>query len=85
MSSTTHRSASRRRAVVLGGWGLAVLLLAVLAIASAVAPSELPESSDLGAWEWTVGLVAVSLQAAVLMWVGSTPRVALVVVAAVVP
>jgi signal transduction histidine kinase len=86
MTTTTRDASPRTRvAVVLSGWGVAVLLLVGVAVVATVATSELPESADFGPFEWAVGLVAVSLQAAVLLWARASDRLALIAVSAVVP
>ena len=74
-----------RTAAVLTGWGLAVLLLAGIAIVASVAPSELPDAAELGPVQLLVGLVAVSLQALVLLRAAASPRLARLAVSPVAP
>jgi signal transduction histidine kinase len=86
MSSTTRAAVSRARvAVVLCGWGVALLLLAAIEVLGSIAPSEVPEASEIGPQAWAVGVVAVSVQAAVLVWARERPLLAVVAVCAVVP
>jgi signal transduction histidine kinase len=74
-----------RTAATAAGWGLAVLLLAGVGVVASVAPSELPESSDLGPGQLAVGLAAVSVQALALLRLAASPRLALLAVSAVAP
>jgi signal transduction histidine kinase len=78
-------STTIRTAAALTGWGLAVLVLAALAVVGSVAPNEVPEASGFGAGQLAIGLVAVSLQAFALLRLAASPRLALLVVSAVAP
>lgn len=86
MSPTPRASAPRGRVTaVLSGWAVAMFLLAVVVLVSQVAADEIPDAADLGRFAWVVGIVAVSLQAVLLVRAHAEPRLALVAVSAVVP
>jgi signal transduction histidine kinase len=86
MSPTPRPAADRGRVVVvLTGWAVAMLLLAVVAVVAAVAPEEVPDAADLGWLAVVGGIVAITVQAVVLLRAWASPRPALVAVAAVVP
>ncbi|MFC5679185.1 sensor histidine kinase [Aeromicrobium endophyticum] len=74
-----------RTAAALTGWGVSVLLLAGVGVVASVAPGELPDAAGFGASQLVAGLVAVSVQALVLLRVAASPRLALLAVAAVAP
>jgi signal transduction histidine kinase len=86
MSPLPRTTAPRGRvAVALGGWAVAMVLLAGVVLIASVAPDEIPDANDLGPFAWVIGLVAVTLQTVVLLRAHASPELALVAVAAVVP
>ncbi len=72
-------------AVVAGTWVLAMALLSAVVVLAQLAPAEVPGGPELGWWAWSVGLVALTVQALLLRSTALAPGRSLVLVSAVAP